>query len=105
MKIIIKRYAVRDRVFTVVKDQGMYLAIEDKYIDEHGRLNQSLNGFQMHAWDTLDGCLARVNDSVETQYLVSNGLSKAEAFCTVLGLPLTDEIRTMFQEPVKGVGA
>ena len=43
MTTIIKKVVMRDRHFTLVKDDdGNYLSIEDKYIDENGRLNRTL---------------------------------------------------------------
>ena len=86
MNTIIKKVSIRNRHFTIVKDEaGYYLAIEDKYITD-GKLNQTLNGFQMHAHKELQGCLNSVKDCVEVAYLVSQGMSKAEAFCTYWGM-------------------
>ena len=63
MKTIVRHYETRGRVFTVVKDQGMFLAIEDVYIDEAGCLTRSLNGCQMHAARELAMCLQLTADA------------------------------------------
>ena len=96
MKAIVKSYIVRDRHFTIVHDQDHYLAIEDKYIDKNGRLTQALNGFQMYASQTLEGCMKHVTDCVENDYLIAQGFSKAEAFCIVNGIELTDQVKALF---------
>lgn len=98
MKTIINTYTVRERNFTIVFDNEYYLAIEDCYIDENGRLNQKLNGLTAHASETLDACLESVREQVEIAYLMENGMTKAEAFCTVLEIPITDQIRAMFDK-------
>ena len=93
MKNIIKNLVVRDRHFTVVKNaEGWYLAIEDKYITD-GRLNRTLNGFQMYADKDLNGCLNTCKTQVEVDYLVNQGYSKAEAFSMVFNIPLTAELK------------
>ena len=97
MKIIINRHEVRGRVFTVVYDQGHYLAIEDKFLDENGCLKQQLCGPQMFASVSLAGCLEFVRNDVEIHHLVSEGMSLAEATCSVLNIPLTDELRAVFE--------
>lgn len=98
MKTIINRYETRDRVFTIVHDQGHYLAIEDKYLDEQGRMKETLNGFQMHADRELDRCLANTDRACWMDELIGLGCSKAEAFCIVNGMECTDQIRELFPE-------
>ena len=82
MTTIIKHVTFRNRNFTIVKDDKYYMAIEDKYIT-NGKTNAKLNGLQMHANETLSGCLETTQNAVETDYLISQGKSKAEAFCIV----------------------
>lgn len=85
---IIRNLVARDRHFTIVKDEnGFYLAIEDKYIT-YGKLNTTLNGFQMHASKDLNMCVKTTLDNIEIDYLVENGYTKAEAFSKVSGVPL-----------------
>lgn len=93
---IIKKLVVRNRHFTVVKDErGFYLAIEDKYITD-GKLNTTLNGFQMYANKDLNECLKTCKTQVEIEYLVDNGYSKAQAFATVFNIPMTEELEKAF---------
>jgi len=100
MKTIINHYETRGRVFTVVHDQDHYLAIEDKYIDDAGRVTQQLNGFQMHAAKELQECLDRTASACWMDELIEQGATKAEAFCKVNGMECTDLIRQMFGEAV-----
>ncbi len=84
MTTIIKNVTIRNRHFTIVKnDDGFYCGIEDKYIDKDGRLNRTLNGFQMHANKDINETIKGIKDKVEMDYLESQGHSKAEAFCIV----------------------
>ena len=93
---IIKNFVVRDRHFVIVKDeQDFYLAIEDKYIT-NGKLNKTLNGFQMYANKDLNDCLNTCKHQVEIEYLVSEGYSKAEAFAIEFNIPLTEEFKKAF---------
>ena len=62
MKLVVKDYIVMmnagNRHFTIVQNEdGYYLAIEDKYIDENGRITEALNGFQLHASKDLANCM------------------------------------------------
>ena len=94
--LIIKNFVARDRHFVVVKDeQDFFLAIEDKYITD-GKMNTTLNGFQMFANKDLNGCLNACKHQVEIDYLVDNGYSKAQAFAEVFGIPVTAELEKMF---------
>lgn len=95
---IIKNFVARDRHFTIVQnEEGFYLAIEDKHIDSNGCLNKALNGFQMFANKDLNGCLTTCKNQIEIDYLIdSEGYSKAEAFATVMNIPITEELRKVF---------
>lgn len=87
-KGIIKDFVVRGRVFHIVQDEeGFFLAVEDKYVT-NGKLNTTLNGFQLHASKCLKTCLQGVEDMVEIDYLRSIGKSDAEAFSIVANVPL-----------------
>lgn len=90
---IIKDFVVRDRHFVIVQnEQGFYLAIEDKYITD-GKLNKTLNGFQMYANKDLSDCLDTCRRQVEIEYYEAQGKSKAEAFAIVFNIPLTAELK------------
>ena len=92
---IIKQFTTRSRHFTIIKDENdFYCAIEDKYITD-GKLNTTLNGFQMYANKDLNKCLNSVVDAVEVDHLVKSGYSKAEAFAIHWNLPL-DKCRELF---------
>ena len=94
---IVRNFVVRDRHFTIVKDaEGFYLAIEDKYIDANGKLNTTLNGFQMYANKDLNTCLNTCKHQVEIEYLEAQGYSKAEAFAIEFNVPLTEEFKKAF---------
>jgi len=83
---IIKSFKVRDRHFTIVLDKGFYQAIENKYIDENGRLTQTLWGHQTFANKDLNECLKGVQNKVEMDYLIANGYTKAQAFVKVFNI-------------------
>ena len=89
MTTIIKSVTMRDRHFTVVLDKGFYQAIEDKYIDEDGRLTQTLWGYQTFANRDLNECLKGAQNRVEVDYLVSIGYTMAEAFVKVFNIDTT----------------
>ena len=88
---IVKNYTVRGRHFTIVKreEDGFYCAIEDKYIT-NGRLNRTLNGAQMHCADSLSRCLDNTQRSVDIDYYVEQGKSKAEAFAMVFDMDVKE---------------
>lgn len=88
MTTIVKTLIARGRNFTIVHHQGMYCAIEDKYIDADGKVNQALNGFQMNASKIIEECVQRTLDRVETDYLIDAGYTKAQAFAKVNNLPV-----------------
>jgi len=90
---IINDFVARGRHFTIVKDeQEFYLAIEDKYITD-GKLNKTLNGFQMYANKDFNRCLNACKNGVEIDYLEAQGKSRAEAFAIVFNVPLTEELK------------
>lgn len=97
-RTVVKNYVVRDRHFVIVQDEnGWYLAVEDRYIGDDGKLIQALNGFNTHANKNLDACLTNTRDYVEADYLVGQGYTKAEALAKVFGLEdKLDELKAMF---------
>ncbi len=88
MNVVVKKYVVRDREFTIVKHEDMYCAIENKYIDKDGRLTEKLNGLQMNASEDLRQCLRLTKDAVDTDYYRAQGLSDAEIYSKITGTPL-----------------
>lgn len=87
MKTIINDFIYRDRHFTIVKHENHYCAIEDKYIDENGKLKQVLHGGQMYASTILGSCLEHVKQCLDIEYYESIGFTRAEAFAQVFNLP------------------
>ena len=83
MTVLVKVFNYRGRNFTIVKKGNYYCAIEDKYIDESGKMNCTLNGLQMFASEVLEETIKRVQNSVDVNYYISQGMTKAEAFCKV----------------------
>lgn len=80
---ITKAYHVHNTVYTIVKQDEMYLAINRKYITD-GKLNKPLNGLQMHASEDLNVCLELARNQAEIDYYISVGFSKEEAIMKVL---------------------
>lgn len=83
----ITTYHTHERTFEIVKLQGMYCAIEDKYIDADGRVNTRLNGLQMKASDTLAKCLEQVKQGCEYERLLAAGEDKDVAIFVAAGTP------------------
>lgn len=84
-KVIVKELKVRNRNFTVVLDDGWYMAIEDKYIT-NGKTNRELNGLQTNASQSLSDCIKMTKDAVEIDYLKEQGYSMAEAVAIVFDM-------------------
>ena len=83
MKIVIRNYIVRqntwNRNFVIVQNEdGWYLAIEDKYLDENGCLTEKLNGWQMHADKSLKNCLEGTRLACRIDALREHGKSSDE---------------------------
>lgn len=94
--VIIRHFTERGRNFVIVQDkEGFFLAIEDKYIDENGKLTKTLYGHQMCANRDLDECLKTLHNHIETDYLLSQGYSKAEAFGIVFDLIGKVDMKTL----------
>lgn len=81
---------VRDKRFEIVLEEksNMWCSVEHKYIDEDGRLNTKLNGFQMNASKSMNDCIDITRKNVEIEYLEGEGFSKAEAISRVYGFPV-----------------
>lgn len=93
-KTIVKNYIYRNRTFVIVYNDELveghpyYLAIEDKYIDESGRLNKGLNLVEMNAGDTFKDCEERLRNRCDLDYYMSQGADKYEAMAMVFNLDL-----------------
>ena len=96
---IVSEISYRGRNFTIVNKDGYYMAIEDKYITD-GRLNRTLNGIDTFADKRKESCIGFLKNSVDIDHYMSEGCSKAEAFCKVftdIPLELADK---MFNQQV-----
>lgn len=91
-KVICHDYIVMGRHFTIVFHDGMYCAIEDKYIDDSGCTNKHLNCSELCPGLHLNDCLERVRQKVKMEAFMADGLSRAEAMCKVFGYPCTPEM-------------
>lgn len=84
---------IRDgRKFEIVKDkrngEWWYMAIEEKYIDDDGKLNTPLNGLQMSASRTMEQCIELTTKRVDYEAYIAEGMSKAEAYAEAWNLPV-----------------
>ncbi len=79
MNTMIRTLVAEGRTFTIVHsaEYNKYLAIEDKYITD-GKLNQQLNGFQMHASDTVDECVNITIMSCRIDRMKAEGMSEQD---------------------------
>ena len=77
MANVVTKLVTDSRLFYIVRNGEFYCAIEDKELDEHGRLKRSLNGLQMYADRELAKCLQRVTDAVQIEKLMT------ESGCTI----------------------
>ena len=83
MKNITTLFARNRKFYIVQNEEGFYLGIEDKYVDENGRLTKQLNGLQMKANKDLNWCIKGIKDHVEVEYLIEQGMDPMEAIETV----------------------
>lgn len=80
MNTVIKRIQILGEKFVIVRNEdGWYLAINTKYIDEDGKLNKPLNGLQMHANKDLKQCVQTTITCVEFKALTDAGFTVEEA--------------------------
>lgn len=86
--MLIKKIEVCGRMFTIVKHMNHYCAVEDKYIGADGRLTKAMNGIELGASHSLDACEEHLRNRISMENLMADGLSWAEAFSKVTGLPL-----------------
>ena len=84
----ITTFAKYDRRFTIVEFENWYCAIEDVDIDENGRLKKDMNGLQMNAQQTLDGCIRLLEKTLDMDEYEKQGMTEAEAFAKVNDIPL-----------------
>lgn len=88
MTIITNDFSYRGQHFTIVYDGKYYMSVNHKFIDRDGRLKRSL-GFAdgIHPADTVENCIKLCKNSLDIDYYVSQGMSRAEAVAKVFNLP------------------
>lgn len=74
----------KGRTYEIGKLQGWYVAIEDKFIDENGRLTKQMNGLQMKANKSLERTIEEAKQEVDIDELVSQGMNQLEASIQVI---------------------
>ncbi len=63
-----------------------YGAISSKYLDSEGKLNQELNGLQMHISSCIDGCISNIKFEKRYESLINSGVSKWKALALASGI-------------------
>lgn len=62
------------------RKDGLYIAINHKEIDEEGKLKRTLNGFEMHARNTVEEVIDSVKMSLDiTEIQEQTGVDRLEA--------------------------
>lgn len=68
-KVITKAYFYKGQTFAICTNKdGVYMAINHKYLDKNGALTQELNGIQMYVDthnNTLEGIIQRINRFID----------------------------------------
>ena len=84
---IITSFYYRGEIFEIgtTESQGKtwYCAINRKDIDENGRLTKSLNGLQMHASETLQGCMDNTKLAIDAKIMSEQGMTTDEILATM----------------------
>lgn len=84
----ITSFYYRGETFEIVttESQGKtwYCAINRKDIDENGKLKKSLNGLQMHASETLQGCMNNTKLAIDVQIMSEQGMTTDEILATMI---------------------
>lgn len=89
---VITRFITNNRKFSIIKSDGVYLAIEDKYITD-GRINTQLNGAQMNVSKTLDGCIENTERACKRDEYIEQGYSKLVAVELAYGYTLEEALK------------
>lgn len=72
------------KFYIVQNDDGFYCAIEDKFVDENGKLTQKLNGLQMNANKNVADCINQTMSKCRIDTLVKNGMDVTTAIQKVI---------------------
>jgi hypothetical protein len=105
VKVICRNYSYRDRSFTIVEGaDGILRAIDHKYLDENGCINQELNGLQTYSdpspkGNTLAALLVRINEQLDLlAYLDEHHIDKSDKVATIKAIIAFHEERGYFNE-------
>ena len=79
----IESFSYRNHNYRITMIDGMYCAIDEKYIGKNGKILKVLNGLEMHASRDIENCKTAIRNDLDLEYYQSHGMSKAEAFCKV----------------------
>lgn len=81
--IAVKKFETNGHAFTIcIDDDGNYWGINNKYLDEHGRLTKELNGFSGNMEHSLTNVLrrcyisARCENEIDDELIKQNDLSE-----------------------------
>lgn len=79
-------YYESEREFIILQDEyNKFWAIEDKYIDDNGRLTQEINGITGLRSDTVAEAIEKAHQRIVYQGLIAQGYSMEEAFEKMFG--------------------
>lgn len=89
MNTVCKDFSYRGEHYSIVFDGKFYMTVNHKFIGDDGRLVRTLNYSDgLHPGSTIEECITHTKEDLDIQYLMSNGMSKAEAFSKVTKIPL-----------------
>lgn len=89
MKTMVNDFSYRGEHFTIVYDGKFYMTVNHKFIDADGRITKELNFTDgLHTSNSVAQCIEQTKNDLDIKYYEAQGMSKAEAFSTVMGVPL-----------------
>lgn len=76
----ITTYIESGRTFHICRDENGYWGIEDKHIDENGKLKVKLNGISGHLKDSVAECIQSISFQIKLDDLIAQGYDMNTAF-------------------------
>ena len=73
-------YIESGRTFYICKDENGYWGIEDKNIDENGKLAVKLNGISGHLKNSVADCIRSISFQIKLDDLLTQGYDLNSAF-------------------------
>jgi len=96
-RTVCKHYVVLDEDYVLLEtEDGRFVAINYKDIDENGYLKRPLNGIQMFMDEALEGTMELVRVHVEIQWYKREGMTTAQAFAKAWKLEYKEEMEQLF---------